>query len=124
MEAEDIEDGEILEDESNSNEPTFPNKELPNNNEFPIPIPMPIPNKDYNEYDNYEQKIHYEVKNNFEDFFSHKEKRNHHHESHKNSRRDRTSFSDIPRKRRRMDDEDGCIRNDKMYYEKVNGNLK
>ncbi|XP_065206779.1 general transcriptional corepressor trfA isoform X3 [Planococcus citri] len=116
MEADDIEDGEILEDESN--EPTFPIKECPNNNEFPIV------NKDFPhfEIENFEQKLHDEVKNSFAEYFSHhlKDKRNHHHESHKNSRRDRSTYSDIPRKRRRMDDGDGCIRNDKTYYEKNN----
>lgn len=103
METEDIEDGEILEDESNSNDATFQNDTC---------------NKDFPEFNtNYEQKPpRFEV-NNYDNFLPHKEKRIHRHESLK--RRERPSFPDIPRKRRRMDDDNGFIRGDKLYYEKV-----
>jgi len=92
MESEDIEDGEILEDESNEGEePCQPVKEK------------------------------HEEKNNFERFFS-KEKRNHHHrpqdhqESHKSFRRDRSAFPPSMKKRKRSDED--VYRSDK-YHGKV-----
>lgn len=89
MENTDIEDGEILEDESNSSEQTFQNKDQ-------------------------KQEEHLldtkaEVKNNFENYF-HKELKNPHNDVHKGSRRER--FSELHKKRKRIDSED-------KYYSKV-----
>ena len=94
MESEDIEDGEILEDESNQGEEAS----------------SPAVAGD-----------HPDEKNNFERFF-HKEKKIHHHhrphdhqESHKSFRRDRSSF--LGDKKRKSSDEDAYKR--EKYYKKV-----
>lgn len=89
MENTDIEDGEILEDESNSSEQTFQNKDQKQEEHLRDTKP--------------------EIKNNFEKYF-HKEHKNHHNDVHKGSRRDR--YPDLHKKRKRIDNEDG-------YYTKV-----
>lgn len=93
MEVEDIEDGEILEDESNPGDQTLRNKDEPP--EEPV------------------ERL--QMKNNFEKFF-HKDKKNHHdyREPQKNFRRERPPFSDGLKKRKRVENND-LYRNEKHY---------